>query len=107
MMRKLVYPGTYPIDLAPSTEDGKENIIHYEHCYEQLRQSLQCHSDLSTIFWEWSERKGRYLGNAHTTHTCKNFDKIREWGIKNKKQSELDFFTKVEGAPIYKEKDLM
>lgn len=105
MMRKLVYPDAYPKDLTSGSAESKDNVVHFEHCYEQLRQSLQCHSDVSTIFWEWSERRQRYLGNAHTTHTCRNFEKIRQWGDENRAQTDLDFYTKVEGAPIYKEAD--
>ncbi len=105
MMRKLVYPDTYPTDLTSGTDKSADNVVHFEHCYEQLRQSLQCHADVSTIFWEWSERRQRYLGNAHTTHTCRNFDKIRQWGVKNRARTDLDFYTKAEGAPIYKEAD--
>lgn len=105
MMRKLVYPGIYPMDLTSGSDKSNDTIVHFEHCYEQLRQSLQCHSDVSTIFWEWSERRNRYLGNAHTTHTCKDFEKIRQWGIRNKKQRDLDFFKKAKGAPIYKDVD--
>lgn len=105
MMRKLVYPGKYPMDLTSGSDKSNDTIVHFEHCYEQLRQSLQCHSDVSTIFWEWSERRNRYLGNAHTTHTCRDFEKIRQWGIRNKKQRDLDFFKKAKGAPIYKDVD--
>ncbi|OAA76771.1 hypothetical protein LEL_06455 [Akanthomyces lecanii RCEF 1005] len=105
MMRKLVYPDIYPKDLTSGSAESRDNVVHFEHCYEQLRQSLQCHSDVSTIFWEWSERRKRYLGNAHTTHTCRNFEKIRQWGNENRARTDLDFYTKVEGAPIYQEAD--
>lgn len=103
MMRMLVYPDVYKTKLTPGTEAGDDNVIHFEHCYEQLRQSLQCHSDIGTIFWEWSEKKQRLLGNAHTLHTCKNFEKIRQWGLEHRPKTEMDMFIKVEGVPIYKE----
>lgn len=103
MMRKLVYPDAYPKDLTSGSAESNDTVVHFEHCYEQLRQSLQCHSDVSTIFWEWSERRQRYLGNAHTTHTCRNFEKIRQWGNENRARTDLDFYVKDEGAPIYKE----
>jgi hypothetical protein len=74
-----------------------------EHCYEQLRQSLQCSSDISTIFWEWSEEKQKMVGNVGTTHTCKNFSRIREWAVEHKAQTDLNFTEHVHGAPIRQE----
>lgn len=102
MMRKLVYPTAYPMDLTSGSEEAEDNIFHMEHCYEQLRQSLQCTSDLSTITWQWSRKQGRFIGNVHTMHTCKNFDKIHEWAVENHAAQDLDFYEFVEGAPIFK-----
>lgn len=101
MMRKLVYPDAYPMDLSSGTTEAADNLFHMEHCYEQLRQSLQCSSDLATITWQWSRKQGRFLGNVHTMHTCKNWDKIHDWAIKNTAEQELDFFKPVIGAPVF------
>ncbi|KAF4449381.1 tat pathway signal sequence [Fusarium austroafricanum] len=103
MMRKLVYPDVYKMDLVSGSEEAADNIFHMEHCYEQLRQSLQCSSDISTIYWEWSVKKQRMFGNVRTTHTCKNFEKIRDWAVEHKAQTDLDFYKHVKGAPIMQE----
>ena len=103
MMRKLVYPDVYPMDLTSDSDEAEDNIFHMEHCYEQLRQSLQCTSDLATITWQWSKKQKRFLGNVHSMHTCKNFDKIHEWAVKNNAEQDLDFFKYVVGAPIFKD----
>ncbi|KAF4966746.1 hypothetical protein FSARC_5611 [Fusarium sarcochroum] len=103
MLRKLVYPDVYEMDLTSDSEKAADNIFHMEHCYEQLRQSLQCSSDVSTIYWEWSEKKQRMFGNVRTTHTCKNFGKIRDWAVEHKAQTDLDFYKHVEGAPLLQE----
>ncbi|KAH8176414.1 tat pathway signal sequence [Sarocladium implicatum] len=103
MLRKLVYPSVYVMDLTSGTEEAAENVFHMEHCYEQLRQSLQCSSDIGTIFWEWSEKKQKMVGNVGTTHTCKNFDKIREWAVEHRAQTDLNFTEHVHGAPIRQE----
>jgi hypothetical protein len=100
MLRKLVYPSVYKMDLTSDSEKAADNIFHMEHCYEQLRQSLQCSSDISTIFWEWSEKKQKMFGNVKTTHTCRNFEKIRDWAIGHKAEADLDFFKPVKGAPL-------
>lgn len=101
MMRKLVYPAAYPMDLTSGSEEAEDNIFHMEHCYEQLRQSLQCSSDLATITWQWSRKQNRFIGNVHTLHTCKNFDKIHEWAVENTAAQDLDLFKFVDGAPIF------
>ena len=103
MLRKLVYPDAYKMDLTSGSETAAENVFHMEHCYEQLRQSLQCSSDISTIFWEWSEKKQKMVGNVGTTHTCKNFDMIRQWAVDHKAQTDLNFTEHVHGAPIRQE----
>lgn len=103
MLRKLAYPNVYKIDLASGSDEAAENVYHMEHCYEQLRQSLQCSSDISTIYWEWSETQQRMVGNVRTTHTCKNFDKIRDWAVEHKAQTDLDFLQHVKGAPLHQE----
>lgn len=103
MLRKLVYPSVYTMDLTSGSEVAAENVFHMEHCYEQLRQSLQCSSDVSTIFWEWSEKRQKMVGNVGTTHTCKNFEKIRQWAVQHKAQTDLNFTEHVHGAPIRQE----
>lgn len=103
MLRKLAYPDVYKIDLTSGLEEAADNIYHMEHCYEQLRQSLQCSSDISTIYWEWSEKQQRMIGNVKTAHTCKNFDKIRTWAVEHKAQTDLDFFRHVKGAPVHQD----
>jgi hypothetical protein len=42
-----------------------------------------CNSDISTIYWEWDEKKQRMLANAKTTHVCRKFERIRDWGMEH------------------------
>lgn len=103
MLRKITYPDVYKIDITSGSDEAEENLAHMSHCYDSIRQSLQCSSDLSTIFWVWSEKRQRMLGNARNTHTCRNFDKIKQWALENKAERDLDFDMFVEGAPIFEE----
>ena len=100
LLRKLVYPKTFPLDLTSDSDEVGDNVYHLEHCYEQLRQSIQCASDTATIYWEWSEEKQKMFGNLRTTHTCKDFGKIREWAAENMLKEEFDWFKRPEGAPL-------
>lgn len=94
LMRKMVYPEKYPLDLT------EENVDHLEHCYDQLRQSVQCHADLATIYWEWVPELEEAFGNLATTHTCKDFDKVREWAQEHSMRGDIDLKVSVKGAPI-------
>lgn len=100
LMRKLVYPETFPMDLTSGSDEAEDNVYHMEHCYDQLRQSLQCAADTSTIYWEWSVPKKKMFGNLKTTHTCKDFSKIRDWAVDHQLQEEFDWFKEIKGAPI-------
>ncbi|KAK2589891.1 hypothetical protein QQS21_012431 [Conoideocrella luteorostrata] len=100
LMRKLVYPEVFKLDLTSGSAEAEDNVYHMEHCYDQLRQSIQCASDVSTIYWEWSREKKKMFGNLKTTHTCKDFEKIKEWAMQHRLHEDFDWFKEVEGAPI-------
>jgi hypothetical protein len=38
-----------------------------------------CASDTATMPWSWSKSQGRTILSARTTHTCRNFEAVREW----------------------------
>jgi hypothetical protein len=94
LLRKRLYPDVYPPD---GSEDG---VYHLEHCVESIRQSLQCSSDVSTIYWEWSQKESKMMGNLKTTHTCRNFEKIQDWARRHSMPQETDFLQFVEGSPL-------
>lgn len=101
-LRKLLYPQVYHTDISSGSEESADALNHLEHCVESLRQSLQCSSDISTIYWQWSPKFQHMLGNPATTHTCRDFEHIREWAVQHKLDDDFDLTVKVEGAPIRK-----
>lgn len=38
-----------------------------------------CYSDITTIPWKVNEKLQMEFPDAHTTHMCRDFDKITEW----------------------------
>ncbi|KAJ7823564.1 hypothetical protein B0H14DRAFT_2826013 [Mycena olivaceomarginata] len=66
-IRKAMYPDYYP-----HTSEGI-NTNHMHHCLSSLRQSIMCTADISTIAKERSD----------ILHTCRDFEKIQEWGKKH------------------------
>ncbi|KAF5655390.1 cell surface glycoprotein 1 [Fusarium sp. NRRL 25303] len=67
-------------------EDGKYDpnhkltgIEHLEHCYDALRQSLMCSADITPLPWVWSDKAQEAKEVARVTHTCRDFDILRDW----------------------------
>lgn len=56
---------------------------HYDHCIDALRQSVMCHGDLATVYWRWLPPRNIPLPRLEITHTCRVFDRIRDWGKKH------------------------
>ncbi|EME47022.1 hypothetical protein DOTSEDRAFT_50523 [Dothistroma septosporum NZE10] len=56
---------------------------HIDHCLNSLRQSVQCHGDLTPIPLRWWDSLGRPFTDSDQIHTCRNFTKIRDWATRN------------------------
>ncbi|KAI1328867.1 hypothetical protein F5Y16DRAFT_398077 [Xylariaceae sp. FL0255] len=75
-LRQAIYPDYYvhafDSPLSPSRDD------HIGHCINHIRQAIQCHSDLTPMEWKLVN-SNKLILETETQHTCRNFDKIREW----------------------------
>lgn len=93
MLRKALYPEYYPPIkvFASPTENHLFGVMHRGHCIESIRQSLMCSVDISPIVWQWVDRvqEVRVVGNI--IHTCRSFDKVRDWALKRRLTHELNF----------------
>jgi len=52
---------------------------HVSHCVNTIRQSLMCNADISVNVWQWSEELSMVVGYSTQAHSCRNFDKLRDW----------------------------
>ncbi|KAE9367867.1 hypothetical protein N431DRAFT_471261 [Stipitochalara longipes BDJ] len=54
--------------------------IHDEHCFEQIRQTIQCAGDLTPVPLRpyGDEHLKTYIGEPEV-HTCRNWDSFRSW----------------------------
>ncbi|KAH8813796.1 hypothetical protein DL96DRAFT_1472376, partial [Flagelloscypha sp. PMI_526] len=52
---------------------------HLLQCLKSLRESLMCSSDISVMAFQWVENKHQVVGKSAIAHSCRNFNKIREW----------------------------
>jgi len=59
-------------------------IEHLSHCLDALRQSLMCSSDITPLPWKWDAQAGEAKEVAEVQHTCRNFEKVRQWAKENR-----------------------
>ncbi|KAF5325795.1 hypothetical protein D9611_000059 [Ephemerocybe angulata] len=87
MLRKALHPEYYP-DMRHDPNNLDD--LHWGHCLESLRQSLMCSADISPLVWQWVDRvkEVRLMGNI--VHTCRNYDKIKDWALQ-RRVLKLDF----------------
>ncbi|KAH8903529.1 hypothetical protein BR93DRAFT_981318 [Coniochaeta sp. PMI_546] len=78
LLRKHLYPDRYGADRQMSSRAKKKYWVHLEHCIDNLRQTIMCHSDVSTIPWINHDLGGQFP-DAHSTHVCRDFDKLTAW----------------------------
>ncbi|KAI1194125.1 hypothetical protein F5X97DRAFT_327876 [Nemania serpens] len=66
-----------------SSESGFKpgDAFHTGHCFEYLRQSLMCLSDVNIAPINFSERKQEYAIHWDTVRECRNFGKIQQWAL--------------------------
>lgn len=55
---------------------------HLRHCVEHLRQHVMCHADITPMVRQWDEERRRNRIRVDTLHTCRNFEKIRSWALR-------------------------
>jgi Mycotoxin biosynthesis protein UstYa len=63
------------MDLALAEAGDYMAVSHKMHCLGQIRQYITCHADLTPM----PSFFGRGYPDQTTPHTCRNFDKIRDW----------------------------
>jgi len=69
------------------TDLGEE---HVSHCVDSIRQSLMCSADISVNVWQWSEELSAVVGYSTQAHTCRNFNKLRDWARERQLQKWID-----------------
>lgn len=50
-----------------------------DHCIDSIRQSIMCHGDIATVYWQWMPVRQQPLPRLEITHTCRDFDAITDW----------------------------
>jgi Mycotoxin biosynthesis protein UstYa len=88
----------YIYDIPDKVDESKGNVLHIEHCLDFLRQLVACSSDLTPIPLIYSKGAGQAVPDFEQLHTCRNFEAIHDWAMK---QNE-DALKSVEGTGVGK-----
>ena len=72
-LRKAFHPDYYPED------DHPNHRMHRDHCFEQIRQYIQCSGDMTPVPTVYNEIRGSNYVDSDVKHTCRNFESMREW----------------------------
>ncbi|KAF9530399.1 hypothetical protein CPB83DRAFT_810742 [Crepidotus variabilis] len=59
------------------------SMDHLSHCMDSLRQALMCSSDITPIPWSWNYETKEAKPVADIQHSCRNFNKVKEWAREN------------------------
>ncbi|KAF2798866.1 hypothetical protein K505DRAFT_232421, partial [Melanomma pulvis-pyrius CBS 109.77] len=77
-LRQSLYPDYY--------NSSHGNMLkHWNHCVENLRQAILCHSDIAPITFVHDARRNQLLPRDSITATCRNFDSIQKWAAAHQK----------------------
>jgi hypothetical protein len=80
MIRKLLDSETYT---------NRVNPMHSGHCIEQMRQYIMCAGDLTPIPTKYYKGIGGPYVISDQTHTCRNFDQMRQWVTDRQAQNNV------------------
>jgi len=84
---------------APFDPDRDLWVVHVEHCFEYLRQSISCGGDLviegKTPLFGASSRKASTVTGWGFEHDCINFERLRDFQIEQERQYNLTWQNKV------------
>ena len=76
---------------------------HVAGCVDALRQALMCAADVGVVVWQWDEDRKRVSPRTDVAHTCRDFDRIRDWGRRNRAVRDFDLNVRVEDGIVIKE----
>jgi hypothetical protein len=90
-----VIPEGYSED--PSVNTGHRHIAL---CIDTIRKSLMCASDISVYTWEWDEERQSHVSKVKNSHTCWDFEKLRNWAAVNTEEIYFDAGMRVLNDPL-------
>ena len=47
-----------------------------------------CHGDVATVYWQWKPRERRPVPRLEITHTCRDFEAIKQWALNHQLEND-------------------
>jgi hypothetical protein len=60
---------------------------HSEFC---ICHVTRCSADTSLNVWQWSRTLNHVVGRVNVAHSCRNFEKIKEWTLERRMRKWID-----------------
>lgn len=79
-------PKVYQEDKLPAEKQEHAHGVHVGHCFDYLRQAIQCAGDL-TLEPSAQSSTGKVLGTVDgwgATHMCRSWDDALKWTLEHK-----------------------
>lgn len=75
---------TWPEDINnPNYEQATQGLWHYAHCFDYLRQGIQCKADVSLEFVSNIDTGGAIVDGLNYPHECINWDSLWEYSFQH------------------------
>jgi hypothetical protein len=68
--------------VSPARRAFCSDTQNTDHCIDYIRQTIQCHGDLTPIPERWWDSAQRSYSDTGLTHTCRDFGALRGWMTK-------------------------
>ncbi|KAB5562719.1 hypothetical protein GE09DRAFT_757191 [Coniochaeta sp. 2T2.1] len=94
-LRKVIDAAHYHPDGLPPLRihtGAADDHFGADHCLDVLRESIQCHSDLTPIPYRWFPNSQYYYSDSRQVHTCRDFGRVRQWLVEKRNPFEIEFF---------------
>jgi hypothetical protein len=101
LRREISYKHYHEAEEGPSP--GSElHKAHINHCLDVLAQALKCTGSVDIVTFNWVEGHRMPQPDFNNKKVCRNFDKLRDWTVKNSIDGEK--FLRIARKPLGKEK---
>ncbi|KAI0440085.1 hypothetical protein F4803DRAFT_578094 [Xylaria telfairii] len=71
--------------------EGDNSPAHAYHCFNSIRQSLQCFSDVTPTVFQYHPDTNNVLTSFNVMHTCRNFDAIHQWAVERRFKGPFNY----------------
>ncbi|KAH7323546.1 hypothetical protein BKA65DRAFT_462530 [Rhexocercosporidium sp. MPI-PUGE-AT-0058] len=94
LVRRALNPEHYDINTDFTKQlEPQYRLVHVYHCIDQLRQAIQCQSDLTPVpLFSVEGPQKKFFATHSVSHTCRDFEAVKSWTAeRNKENAPFDW----------------